>query len=88
MKRLHPIMAVLLVPALFSCATHSNPTPLPPSLCTTVRHVEPMPAGAGIVQPVTPEEKDATRLFLSWVAESLGIADENAAKAETARKAC
>lgn len=47
-----------------------------------------MPAGAGIVQPVTPGEKDATRLFLGWVAESLGIADENAAKAETARKAC
>lgn len=47
-----------------------------------------MPEGASIVQPVTEAEKDATRLFLSWVAESLGVGEENADRAETARKAC
>lgn len=73
---------------LTSCATPSNPSPLPPSACTTVRRAAPLPAGAAIVAPVTEAEKDATRLFLSWVAESLGIGEENADRAETAKKAC
>ena len=73
---------------LASCATPSNPSPVPPSSCTKVRRATPMPDGASIVQPVTAEEKNATRLFLGWVAESLGIGEENADRAETARKAC
>ena len=73
---------------LASCATPSSLSPLPPSSCTTVRRAAPMPEGASIVQPVTEAEKDATRLFLSWVAESLGVGEENANRAETARKAC
>lgn len=73
---------------LASCATPSSPDPLPPSTCTTVRRASPLPDGAAIVQPVTEEEKAATRSFLSWVAESLSIGEENADRAETAKKAC
>lgn len=73
--------------ALTSCATPSS-LGLPPSLCTTVRRAEPVPAGAGLVQPVTEAEKDAFRLFMTWVAESVSIGDENAAKAEAAKAIC
>lgn len=47
-----------------------------------------MPDTAGIVQPVTPEERDATRALLNWTAEVLDWGRENANRAETARKAC
>jgi hypothetical protein len=73
---------------LTSCGTLSSPNPLPPSLCTTVRRAPTLPDGAGIVQPVTETEKAATRSFLTWMAEVVSIGDENAARAETAKKAC
>lgn len=73
---------------LTSCATPSPPRVIPPSLCTTVERPALLPEGAGIVQPVTPEEKLATRLFLGWVADSLGIGKANADRAETARGLC
>ena len=47
-----------------------------------------MPEGAGLVAPVTDAERDALRLFLTWVAESLQIGETNAGKAETARSLC
>lgn len=47
-----------------------------------------MPEGAGIVQPVTEAEQNAARIFLTWVAESLSIGEENADKAEKAKAAC
>jgi len=53
-----------------------------------VRRAEPVPAGAGLIQPATEAEKDAFRLFMTWVAESLSIGDENADKAEAAKAAC
>lgn len=74
---------------LTSCATPSSPPrPIPPSLCTEVERVKPLPDGAGIVQPVTEDEREATRLFLTWVAESLSIGGANANKAETAKGLC
>lgn len=45
-----------------------------------------MPEGASIVQPVTEEEREAVALFLNWIAESLGIGDANADRAERAAK--
>jgi hypothetical protein len=62
---------------LTSCGTLSRPAPnpLPPGLCTKVGHAAPMPAGASVVQPITDAEKDAFRLFMTWVAESLLIGD-------------
>ncbi|QTC90464.1 hypothetical protein IFJ75_14435 [Brevundimonas goettingensis] len=59
---------------LFSRAPAAKP--LSPSLCTEVRHASPMPAGASVVQPVTEAEKDAFRLFMTWVAESLSIGEQ------------
>lgn len=50
--------------------------------------MKPLPDGAGIVQPVTEDEREATRLFLTWVAESLSIGGANANKAETAKGLC
>lgn len=43
-----------------------------------------MPQGASIVQPVTQEERDATALFLSWVARLVSNANHNADRAERA----
>ena len=74
--------------ALTSCATHSSPSPLPPSLCTEVRRAAPVPTGAGVVQPVTAAEIEAFRIFMTWVAETISIGEENAEKAVRARAAC
>lgn len=80
------LSALLLTQA--ACATRSSPAPLPPSLCADVRAEPLLPDTAGIVQPVTPEERDATRAFLNWTAEVLDWGRENANRAETAKKAC
>jgi len=45
-----------------------------------------MPDDASIVQPVTGEEKAATRSFLTWVAEVVGVAGENTDRAERAKQ--
>lgn len=47
-----------------------------------------MPAGASVVQPVTEAEQDAFRAFMTWVAESLSIGEQNAVRAEAAKAAC
>lgn len=70
---------------LTSCAKLYSPASLPPSLCTEIRRAEAMPEGAGVVQPVTEAEKDAFRLFMTWVAEGLSIGEENADRAEEAK---
>ena len=63
--------------ALASCATPSasppvvdRPKPLAPDprVCAEVRKAEPLPAGAGVPQAVTPEERAALAAFLTWVA--------------------
>lgn len=73
---------------LASCATRSNPPILPPSLCTEVRAEPTLPDDAGLVAPVTEEEKTATRAMLTWVAEVLDWGRENHRRATTAREAC
>jgi len=73
---------------LTSCATPSPPRAIPPSLCTSVERTAAMPAGAGIVQPVTEEERNATREFLLWVSDALSIGEANANRAETAKGLC
>ena len=72
--------------ALTSCATPSSPDRLSPSLCTTVQRAPALPDGAGIVQPVTEEERSATRAFLNWVAEVVASDNRNADRAERAAK--
>ena len=72
---------------LTSCATPSSPELLP-SECVAVQRAPPLPDGAGIVQPVTEEERSATRLFLNWVAEVVSIGEMNADRAEHGRRAC
>lgn len=47
-----------------------------------------MPAGASVVQPVTPEERVATATFLSWVSDVLDVAGENAGRARLAQAGC
>lgn len=47
-----------------------------------------LPDDAGIVQPITDAERDASRAFLGWVDEVLDWGRVNADRAETARKAC
>ena len=47
-----------------------------------------LPDEAGIVQPVGPEQVEATAAFLTWVAEALDWGRENASRAEGARKHC
>lgn len=81
---------------LASCATHSRlppaaeqPNPLAPDprVCAPVRDAPPLPAGASVVQPVTPEEQAATAKFLNWVAELVDVAGENGGRAKLARQA-
>lgn len=72
---------------LTSCATPSGLAPLP-SECVPVEHLPPLPDGAGLVAPATDQERSATRLFLTWVAEIVRIGDANAARAEDGRRAC
>ena len=72
---------------LSSCATPSSPDPLP-SECVKVERAPPLPDGAGIVAPVTEQERTATRLFLNWVAEVVSIGDANADRAEDGQRGC
>lgn len=39
-----------------------------------------------MVQPVTEEEREGVRLFLTWIAEAVSIGTENADRAEEARR--
>lgn len=81
---------------LTSCATHSEPPPAeqPKPLRCDVRvsadlQKKPQqPAGATIVQPVTPEEQQATEAFLSWVAALGDWGDLMAHRAMIARNDC
>lgn len=45
-----------------------------------------MPDGASVVQPVTPEEKEAFALMFGWVSSLWSNANENADRAERAAK--
>lgn len=83
-----PVVLLLACLALASCAKPSSPTPLPPSLCATVRPEPRLPDNAGLVQPVTQGEREAVGVFLGWVAEALEWGRENADRAEDARKMC
>lgn len=71
-----------------SCAKPFSPTPLPPSLCVSVRPEPVLPSEAGLVAPADDTERDAYRAFLNWTAEVLDWGRENTARAETARKTC
>ncbi|HEY1224772.1 MAG TPA: hypothetical protein VGE54_06050 [Brevundimonas sp.] len=73
---------------LTSCATPSSPAKPLPSECVPVERAPPLPDGAGLVAPATDQERSATRLFLTWVAEIVRIGDANAARAEDGRRAC
>jgi len=83
-----PVVLLLACLMLASCAKPSSPTPLPPSLCNEVRPEPTLPDGAGLVQPVTPSDREAVGVFLGWVAEALEWGRENAQRAESARKMC
>lgn len=72
--------------ALASCATHSSP-PVhperpPPEVCAAVQPEPALPAGAGIVQPVTDEERAATSATLTWVGQVLDWGRALAARAQ------
>lgn len=73
---------------LTSCATRSSPADPLPSECVAVQRAPALPPGAGIVAPVTEEERSATRLFLNWVAEVVSIGEANADRAEDGRRGC
>ena len=72
---------------LTSCATPSNPGPLP-NECVAVERAPALPNDAGIVAPVTEAEQSATRLFLTWVAQVVSIGEANAERVERARRGC
>ena len=80
---------------LASCAKPSPPpgvdAPRPaapdPRLCAQVRKKPAMPAGASVVQPATMEERTATALFLSWVADLVDTSTDNEGRVTAARKA-
>lgn len=81
--------------ALASCQTPSGSLPpveqpkpkaVDPRICMAVRRGEPLPAGAAIPQPVTAEERQGVALFLTWVAEQVGVRDENTDRSELARR--
>lgn len=85
------ILKAALCASLFllaSCATRSSPTDPLPSECVAVQRAPALPEGAGIVAPVTEEERSATRLFLNWVAEVVSIGEANADRAEDGRRGC
>ena len=72
---------------LTSCATRSpRPPVLPPDLCVPVERPAPMPDGASVVQPVTPEEREAFALMFGWVSALWDNANHNADRAERAAK--
>lgn len=73
---------------LTACATHSNPAPLPPSVCVEPEPEPVLPKEASIVQPVTDEERAGTGATLNWMAEVLDWGRRGWSVAETARKAC
>lgn len=73
---------------LTSCATPSSLAEPLPSECAPVERAPHLPDGAGLVAPATDEERTATRLFLTWVAEIVRTGDANADRAEDGRRAC
>lgn len=81
------VLSVTLL-ALTSCAKPSSLVPLPPSLCAETRPEPVLPDTAGIVQPVTDEERTQTSAFLNWTAEVLDWGRQGWDRAETAKKAC
>lgn len=73
---------------LASCATRSSPADPLPSECVPVERAPALPEGAGMVAPVTEEERTASRLLLNWVAEVVRIGEANADRAEDGRRGC
>ena len=77
--------------ALASCATPSaspppavekpKPEAVDPRVCAEVVKAEALPAGAGVPQAVTPEERAALAAFLTWVA---GLVDHDRVMTERA----
>lgn len=85
---------------LEACATRSSDLPAPsstepaaPIACDPRMTVTPaprpdLPAGASIVQPVTPDERAATQAFLTGVAAIIDWGSVNAVQAEAGRAWC
>lgn len=85
---------------LASCATPSGPPAPPPAaepvappacdprLQADVPAVPEPPAGASVVQPVSLEERVATSLHLTWVAELRDVAGQLFARAALAKSSC
>lgn len=71
---------------LTACATPSSPPLLSPDLCTKPEAEPVIPDGAGIVQPVTDEERQANRLFLGFTAAVLDWGREGWRQREEARR--
>lgn len=82
--------------ALASCATRSaSPPPAveqpkphapDPRICAEVTKAEPFPAGAGIPQAVTAEERDGLAAFLTWVAGLVDHDKQMTERADLARR--
>jgi hypothetical protein len=83
-------MVVLLAccSTLIACARPSSPTPLPPSVCSDLLPEPILPDTAGIVQPATEEEREATRDFLTWAASVVDWGRQGWSRAETAKGLC
>lgn len=84
-RRVAPFVLLCL---LASCDKPSSPTPLPPSVCSPLLPEPVLPESAGIVQPVTDEEREATRDFLNWTASVLDWGRAGWNRAETAKGMC
>ena len=91
------IKAPLLIGLLFllpSCAGSSvKPETVKPLACpleaTAPRRVEPrLPDGAGIVQPSTEAERNATGAFLTWLADWADWAHEGEARGKAVATWC
>ncbi len=88
MKRI--MLIVCTCASLASCAKPSSLPPLlTPDLCTKPEPEPVLPDGAGIVQPVTDEERAASRLFLAFVGAALDWGREGwRQRQEAARQGC
>lgn len=83
---------------LASCATRSIPPPLPvkppapaacdPRLQAEIPAIPDPPAGASIVAPATMDERVASSLFLTWVADLRDVAVQLAGRAGLAKTEC
>lgn len=80
-----------------ACATPSAPPPAvkqpapqacDPRMTVASKAVPPLPAGASVVQSVTPAEQAASAAFFQWVASLIDVAKVNGAQADVGRTWC